>query len=131
MRKKIATFLSAIVLSAVALFGFNPTPAFASYSDCPSEHVCFWTGADGTGSMCHWSSADPDWQSGSITCSWSATTNVKSIYNRGTASDLTGVVYYSGANYATRKGCTKQGVKGNLAGTYKVRSHQWTSGSCG
>lgn len=27
--------------------------------------------------------------------------------------------------------CTRQGVQGNLAGTYQLRSHVWTTGSCG
>ncbi|MEH0419038.1 peptidase inhibitor family I36 protein [Streptomyces sp. B21-083] len=60
--------------------------------------VCFWTGANFTGQKCSWDAADPDWQGGSIRCSWAATTNVKSVWN---------------------------------AGTYKVRSHKWISGSCG
>ncbi len=81
--------------------------------------------------MCKWSDADPDWQKGAIVCSWSATTNVKSVYNAGTSTSLTGVVYYSGADYTTRKGCTKQQQGGNLAGTYKLRSHEWTDGNCG
>ncbi|MET0493244.1 MAG: peptidase inhibitor family I36 protein [Actinoplanes sp.] len=131
MRKKITVFLSALALSIGAFVGLGASPALAAYSNCPTEHVCFWTGNDGTGSMCSWSAADPDWTGGSITCSWAATNNVKSVYNRGTASDLEGVVYYSGADYNTRKGCTRQGQRGNLAGTYKVRSHKWTDGNCG
>lgn len=97
---------------------------------CPSGYVCFWTGANFTGSKCQWDVADPDWQGGSIRCSWSATHNVKSVFNAGTSS-ATGVAYYSGANYQNRKGCTRQQHGGNLAGTYKLRSHRWISGSCG
>ncbi|WP_240797777.1 peptidase inhibitor family I36 protein [Streptomyces sp. F001] len=97
---------------------------------CPSGYVCFWTGSNFTGSKCQWDVADPDWQGGSIRCSWSATHNVKSVFNAGTSS-ATGVAYYSGANYVNRKGCTRQQHGGNLAGTYKLRSHRWISGSCG
>ncbi|MFL6122180.1 peptidase inhibitor family I36 protein [Actinophytocola sp.] len=97
---------------------------------CSSGNVCFYTGPDGTGSRCMWSVADPDWATGSIVCSWARTTNVKSVWNRGTSS-ASGVAFYSGTNYSGRIGCTRQGQSGNLAGTYKVRSHQWISGSCG
>jgi hypothetical protein len=97
---------------------------------CPSGYVCFWTGSNFTGSKCQWDVADPDWQGGSIRCSWSATSNVKSVFNAGTSS-ATGVAYYGGANYVDRKGCTRQQHGGNLAGTYKVRSHRWISSSCG
>ncbi|WP_234325728.1 peptidase inhibitor family I36 protein [Streptomyces sp. NRRL S-146] len=98
--------------------------------DCASGHICFWTGANFTGSKCAWDVADPDWQSGAVRCSWAATTNVKSVWNAGTSSS-TGVAYYRGANYSDRVGCTRQQHGGNLAGTYKVRSHRWISGSCG
>ncbi|MGW0827267.1 peptidase inhibitor family I36 protein [Streptomyces sp. NPDC002845] len=98
--------------------------------NCPSRYVCFWTGPNFTGSKCQWDVADPDWRGGSIRCSWSATRNVKSVFNAGTSS-ATGVACYSGANYVNRKGCTRQQHGGNLAGTYKLRSHRWISGSCG
>lgn len=70
------------------------------------------------------------WQSGSVRCSWAATTNVKSVWNAGTGSS-TGIAYYLGADYEDRIGRTRQQHGGNLAGTYKVRSHKWISGSCG
>ncbi|MCG8927220.1 peptidase inhibitor family I36 protein [Lentzea sp. CC55] len=77
-----------------------------------------------------WDVADPDWTSGSVKCSWAADREVKSVYNRGTSS-AKGVVFYRNTGYNNRIGCTRQGQKGDLAGTYQVRSHQWTSGSCG
>jgi Peptidase inhibitor family I36 len=103
----------------------------ASYSDCPAGDVCFYTGQNGTGSMCKWSVADPDWTSGSIVCSWATTHNVKSVYNHGTSSSFSGVRYYTQTNYNGSIGCTRQGGQGNLAGTYQLRSHQWVTGHCG
>lgn len=99
--------------------------------DCNLGNVCFWNSFDGTGGRCMWDVADPDWTSGSATCSWATSRAVMSVYNRGTSSGLTGVVYYRNTGYNTRAGCTRQGQHGNLAGTYQLRSHQWTNGSCG
>lgn len=140
-RTALAIAGTALAVSAVVMPGgaqaatsapHAPTKADVARAavDCGSGNVCFWTGFNFTGSRCAWSVADPDWQSGTIRCSWSATTNVKSVFNAGTSS-ATGVAYYTGANYSNRIGCTRQQHGGNLAGTYKVRSHRWISGSCG
>lgn len=122
-------------VAAVASFALPASTAQAAPAavDCASGNVCFWTGANFTGMKCGWSDADPDWQSGDIRCSWSATHNVKSVWNAGTSSRFTGVVYYKGANQDEddRAGCTRQQHGGNLAGTYKLRSHKWTTGRCG
>lgn len=123
--------LGSTVAAAVLLVSGAATPAYAATYSCSSGHVCFYTGRDGTGKVCTWSAADPDWTSGSIVCSWATTTNVASIFNNGTSSNLTGVVYYKSKDYQNRAGCTKQGGTGNLAGTYKVLSHRWTDGYCG
>src|SRR6266516_4905918 len=93
----------------------------ASYSDCRAGYACFYTGANGTGSMCAWPVADPDWTSGTYVCSWATTHNVFSVYNHGTTPNFTGVVYYLQTNYRSRIGCTPQGRQGNLAGTYQLR----------
>ncbi|MEV7541573.1 peptidase inhibitor family I36 protein [Streptomyces sp. NPDC089915] len=98
--------------------------------DCGSGNVCFWTEFNFTGQRCAWSEADPDWLSGSIRCSWAGTTNVKSAFNAGVSS-ATGVAYYLGTDYTDRIGCERRQHGANLAGTYKVRSHRWISGSCG
>lgn len=65
---------------------------------CAAGNVCFYTGSNGTGSKCSWSVADPDWRTGSIVCSWAATTNVRSVWNNGTSSSYSGVRYYLSAN---------------------------------
>jgi hypothetical protein len=100
--------------------------------ECNTYHICFWTGTNGTGSRCMWDIADPDWAGGAVVCSWALSRNVASVMNRGTSSDgSTGVAYYTQANYGSRIGCTRNQHGGNLAGTYKLRSHKWISGSCG
>ncbi|MEU0878637.1 peptidase inhibitor family I36 protein [Lentzea sp. NPDC005914] len=98
--------------------------------ECNTGNVCFWNGFGGTGGRCMWDVADPDWTAGSVQCRWSTTTEIRSVYNRGTSS-VTGVVFYRNAGYTNRMGCARQGQKGDLAGTYQVRSHQWSSGPCG
>ena len=103
----------------------------ASYSDCNAGNVCFYTGFNGSGSMCKWSVADPDWTSGAIKCGWASTHNVESVYNHGTSTGFSGVRYYLRTNYQSSIGCTPQGKQGNLAGTYQLRSHQWVTGNCG
>jgi hypothetical protein len=118
-------------IDATALTRDAETGAALAAWDCDLGDVCFYTGFGGTGSRCAWDVADPDWTSGSIRCSWATTTPVKSVYNRGTDSRFTGVVFYRNTGYNNRIGCTRQGQKGDLAGTYQVRSHQWTTGNCG
>ncbi len=125
-----AIAVAAMLLSTGAPANATVTP-HASYSDCPAGNVCFYTGQNGTGSMCKWSNADNDWTAEPVICSWAKTNNVKSVYNHGTSTRFTGVVYFTQTNYVSRIGCTRQGVQGNLAGTYQLRSHEWTTGSCG
>ncbi|UQA94815.1 hypothetical protein [Streptomyces halobius] len=95
---------------------------------CPSGDVCFW---NKSWQRCNWNVADPNWSGGNIRCSWAKTRNVHYVWNRGTSSRYTGVVYYLKTNYRNRVGCTRQGKSGYLQGTYKVDSHKWTSGRCG
>ncbi|WP_238419527.1 peptidase inhibitor family I36 protein [Streptomyces taklimakanensis] len=99
----------------------------AGWSDCPSRHVCFWTGDNGTGRMCAWPGDDPDWRGGAIRCSWSGTTRAQSVYNNGTSG--ASVSYYTGADYKGRAGCTAKGGRGNFVGNngtgHFLRSHKW------
>ena len=104
----------------------------AAAAVCATGDVCFWTGKNFSDSKCEWSNADNDWQVAPVVCSWSATTNVASVYNAGTSTSFTGVAYWTTANYSgNRIGCTPQGHGGNLAGTYKLRSHKWIQTACG
>ncbi|GAA2950881.1 hypothetical protein GCM10010446_40160 [Streptomyces enissocaesilis] len=122
---------TAALLATVSAPTASAAPADAQeWGACASGNVCFRTGTHGTGSTWSWSVADADRTQGSIRCSWSRTHNVKSVRNRGTSS-AGGVASYQWANHNTRKGCTPQGARGNLAGTYLLTSHQWISGSCG
>ncbi|MEU0169564.1 peptidase inhibitor family I36 protein [Streptomyces iakyrus] len=124
-----AGLVTGVTLLAGLSLGVTSAPAQAqvrTYS-CPSGDICFYSGDDGTGDRCNWDGNDNDWRNGATKCSWSADKNVRSVYNNGTSGMA--VVYYGGANYETRKGCTTKGKKGNLAGTYKLRSHKWVS-SC-
>ncbi|MFE9093398.1 peptidase inhibitor family I36 protein [Streptomyces sp. NPDC007264] len=131
LRSALAAATSAAALAAVLALPGTSHAAATAWGSCAEGTVCFYTGSDGTGSKCAWTEADPDWTQGLIKCSWSQTTNVKSVWNRGTDSSLTGVAYYQWANYNTRKGCTPQGTRGNLAGTYMLKSHRWVDGACG
>lgn len=130
-RTMFAGLAAGVATAATLVMPGSANAAASAPPPCPEKYVCFYTGSNYTGDMCMWSQADPDWRNGNIKCSWSATKNVKSIKNNGTSSNWSGVAYYSGKDYGTRKGCTKQGKKGNLAGTYKLRSHRWIKGTCG
>lgn len=134
LMRKLSVFLVSAGAAAGVLTPVGPATAApatpTAWGACATGNVCFYTGAGGTGSKCSWSIADPDWTSGSSVCSWATTRNVKSVWNRGTSS-ATGVAYYLRKNYGNRVGCTRQGARGNLMGTYKVLSHRWVSGSCG
>jgi hypothetical protein len=100
---------------------------------CDRGSICFWNRPNGTGSRCMWDVADPDWLNGNIHCSWANIDPVRSVYNNSGPTDkpYTGVVYYRRDNYKDRVGCTRNWERGNLAGTYMVRSHEWTTGHCG
>ncbi|MFC9647388.1 MULTISPECIES: peptidase inhibitor family I36 protein [unclassified Streptomyces] len=110
---------AALVVTSAGVSSAAPT----AYT-CPIGNICFYSGSNGTGQRCNWQVSDPDWRAGTTTCSWSSSANVRSVYNNG----YTGVVYYTGANYTSRVGCTGAGGSGNLTGTYKVRSHEF--GGC-
>jgi hypothetical protein len=107
------------------------TPADVADFSCTAGSICFYSGRDGTGDKCQWSDDDPNWNSGSIVCSWADEKPVASVYNHGQDDDFTGVAFYSQSDYRTREGCTRQGQAGNLSGDYKVASHRWIKGSCG
>jgi hypothetical protein len=127
-RKPSAFFAVAAAISAALVMAVpgSASAAAPNWFDCDSGEVCFYTGNDGTGQKCSFEFADRFW----ATCSWRDQQNVRSVWNRGTG-DYTGVVYYKQTEYRDRAGCTKQGARGNLAGTYKLHSHQWTTGHCG
>lgn len=99
---------------------------------CPSGSMCAWPVSDGSSSRCTWSTADPDWQGGSVTCSWSSSRAVWAVYNHGASTSFSGVCLYPAANYGgniayyTPRGQQDQGFPG-----VKIRSHKWvTSDTC-
>ena len=125
MRKTRAALagLTMTALAAMVLPGTAQAVETAAFSNCPPGDICFYTGFNGSGSMCNWDVDDPDWTSGNITCSWSQTKHVKSVFNNGYPDQYQDVAYFLASGQ--RIGCTKRGVKGNLAGTYHVKSHKW------
>ncbi len=133
--KRVLTILSVLAVTivgavAAVTVSYAATAAVAAW-DCPSGHVCFYTGTNGTGSRCIWDIKDPDTRSGSMRCSWMARGEAaRSVYNNGTSHDFTGVAYYLQTSYVNRVGCTRQGQRGNLTGTYYPRSLQWINTSC-
>ncbi|MEU9099977.1 peptidase inhibitor family I36 protein [Streptomyces sp. NPDC048361] len=126
------TIFAGVAMVGLAVFtapaAHAASPTASGYSRCAGGEVCFFSGDDGSGSMCSWSGDDADWRNGAVRCSWSADKTVHSIYNHGTPQTYDTVVYYKGANYSDRVGCTTVGKEGNLAGTYHVRSHKWVTG---
>jgi hypothetical protein len=91
-----------------------------AYSDCPGGNICFFNGPNGTGGRCSWREYDEDWTSGGTVCSWATTMNVKSVINNTSHR----IEYFKKTGYRDRVGSTMPGVRGNLAGTYQLRSHR-------
>ncbi|MFI9386013.1 peptidase inhibitor family I36 protein [Kutzneria sp. NPDC052558] len=147
--KRIAAVALAALATLVLLVGnasaAESTPAVQNVTaqqamsplawECSAGDFCAWTGLNGTGSRCAWSVADPDWQSGSIRCSWSGTSRVQSYFNNGTSTSFRGVKLYAGANYTSLLYCAPQGTAWNVSGGGSfLRSHQWgnwTPNTCG
>ncbi|MEV7012524.1 peptidase inhibitor family I36 protein [Streptosporangium sp. NPDC051022] len=103
--------------------------AAAAWIPCPSGDVCFYTGENGTGSMCHWTNSDPDWTTGSDVCSWATTTLTRSVWNNGQATAYPTLYFYWGTNYTRYAGCIDRGWGANIGPTY-LFSHKWVTGSC-
>ena len=93
---------------------------------CPSGDFCAWPVSDGSSSRCAWAVADPDWQAGSIRCSWSSSRAVQAVFDNGNSSAYTGVCMYPAANYGgsiayyVPRGRPSPGFPG-----VKIRSHKW------
>jgi hypothetical protein len=152
-RKTTRTFLQVLAVALTLMFAVQPAVAAAAPDEpvasaawddrtgeslqaweCDWGNVCFWPEYNGAGARCMWSVDDPYWTSGSVTCSWAANWNVRSVMNMKPANSGggIGVIYYKKSDYNDRVGCTKPEHGGNLAGTYQLRSHRWMpSGSCG
>ena len=137
--KKYAALLAVPTVVGAGVFG-GGTAAYAGPSSppttaaawsCPAGAICFWDDFGGVGQRCYWYQADDDWLAGNLVCPWSDEKPVKSVFNNGRSPAYTGVAFYSSAGFVDRKGCTRQGQKGNLRGDYKVRSHRWIQSSCG
>lgn len=99
--------------------------------ECPSGDFCVWENTGGTGRRCNWNVADPDWQGGTIRCSWSGSTKVESALDNGNDSSFASVAVYLQANYGSRWGCFDRGVTYNVtAGGVLLRSHRWVTSHC-
>ncbi|MBV1935932.1 peptidase inhibitor family I36 protein [Streptomyces sp. BV286] len=112
--------IAAQSLGAGQAMGFDSAPGDVgtkAYSDCGSGWICFWSGSNGTGSRCQWSSAlNPRAREA---CSWMNNGTVtRSVYNRTSYR----YHYYRAFSYQDRIGSTLSGGQGNLAGTYTIGS---------
>lgn len=88
------------------------------YSRCTIGYFCIYDGFNGTGTQCQWS--DREVRDTADLCSFIQRrgTVVRSVYNRTEHR----VQYYTKNNYNDRIGSTLPSNKGNLAGTYQIRS---------
>ncbi|KJK34529.1 hypothetical protein UK15_35535 [Streptomyces variegatus] len=128
--RKLGVTIATLALTAVGL-GVPATSAQAAsgYDRCVKGDVCFFSGSGGSGSMCSWDADDSDWRGGAITCSWSGTTTVRSVYNNGHSGGYDTVKYYRYANYSTYEGCAANGLKHTYSTPKTLRSHKWAT-SC-
>jgi hypothetical protein len=134
--------LSVLFVAVVALLSLQGTATAAPSAltgpvsplalSCPSGDLCVWPVSDGSSSRCTWSNADPDWQGGSVVCSWSASRPVMVAYNHGTSTSFDRVCLYTGANYTGDAYYIRQGVQtGPAFPGVKIRSHRWVTGPGG
>ena len=126
---------SAVIAGCAALLGLgglttaatavaSTTPARADshvaapdYSRCTIGYFCIYDGWNGTGAQCQWS--DREVRDTADLCSFiQRGAVVRSVYNRTEHR----VQYYTKNGYNDRIGSTLPGDKGNLAGTYQIRS---------
>ncbi len=125
-----ATVAVALLVGAAGGFGvasLRDPVSVTGYHRCPANSACFFTEKDGNGEMCSWTAASTDWTTG---CAWADERPVRSVFNNADEFDpFHALAYYQRPGYQHRKGCTSVHSQGNLAGTYRVQSHQWLT-SC-
>ncbi|MEU0246966.1 peptidase inhibitor family I36 protein [Streptomyces sp. NPDC006235] len=124
--------------ATVAALGLMTAPSSAAHQEstglqfgrsaqaweCPQGYVCFYSGADGTGSWCRSESSISDSSCGTR----------RSFFNNGYASPgQDHVRVYNNANYSgTMHGCLHYGWaegRGNFAGAVNIGSYRW-GGEC-
>ncbi|GGP86686.1 peptidase inhibitor family I36 protein [Saccharothrix coeruleofusca] len=130
--KRLTVLLSAVLLGVAALAtpaAASSAPGIAAWENCTTGNACFYSGSGGTGSVCRWSNADPNWLAGTDRCSWAQATSARSVWNRGTSPDFTAVAFYRGTDYTLYEGCMGQGWRGDI-GPALLRSHRWITTSC-
>ncbi|WP_189932992.1 peptidase inhibitor family I36 protein [Streptomyces sulfonofaciens] len=119
---------------AVAAPVVAPAPdsgATALAWECPAGDFCVWENPGGVGRRCNWSVADPDWQGGSISCSWSSTVKVESAKDNGNDPAFAAVAVYRQANEEGRFACLDRGKNYEItAGGVLLRSHEWVTYHC-
>jgi Peptidase inhibitor family I36 len=118
-----------LINSTVAAPGLVTRDVSAQALSCGSSNMCAWPVSDGSSSRCSWSNADPDWQSGSVTCSWSSSRAVWAVYNHGASTSYAGVCLYSSANYVNWEIWVARGVQVEGLPGVKIRSHKWVTGT--
>ncbi|MER0449951.1 peptidase inhibitor family I36 protein [Streptomyces sp. Edi4] len=121
--RRIHSFAVASV-ALVAALGVVPTataapsaPARAAAYNCSPGYFCIYSGWNGNGTRCQWSQSKL--ANTADNCSFiQKGKNVLSVRNR------TGhrVQYYTQTNYHARVGSTPSGGRGNLQGSYQIRS---------
>lgn len=81
MIRRIVAYLAALALAAAALLS-PAAPAQAAWSDCPSGQFCMWTGYQGTGSICQYSTYEIRTYGGFKTRIDGCNNNTRSWWNR-------------------------------------------------
>lgn len=101
--------------------------------ECAVGYFCAWTGSQLNQLPMRWANADNDWWNSPVACSWASATPVQSYLNNGTSPNFTGVNIFQGAQLHQQVHCVLQHGQGwNVTtGGVFLRSHRWTSGTCG
>ncbi|MBB1242176.1 protein kinase [Streptomyces durbertensis] len=99
------------------------------YDRCARGNVCFFPEPDGQGDMCAWYGNDADWNEGDLTCYWTKTRPVRSVFNNGKGVEdgetFVDVNWFGEIDFRKPLGCVENGRRMNVDGDVLTNSHQW------
>ncbi|WP_172803295.1 peptidase inhibitor family I36 protein [Alloactinosynnema sp. L-07] len=115
-------------LSSTSLSSTTPPTTTDSNTDwqCSNGYLCVWNQPEGLGKGCRWDKDDPDWLSGSVTCSWIGDEPVKSVFNN--SSDT--IAFYRDANFQDPVRCVEPNEHYTLEEAMYALSQRSTDPTC-
>ncbi|AEW98917.1 peptidase inhibitor family I36 protein [Streptantibioticus cattleyicolor] len=119
LRAAMVAFGATALLATGVAPAASATPATSGYDRCPEGYFCEFSWVNGEGSICKWKEART--YDTYVKCPWAPSANVRSVFNNGPRKRE----YFLSTNFRDRVGSTGPNGRGNLTGSYKIRSHRW------